>query len=371
MYKLFDYFIKQFKIIYNKFFDQDRKNYKSMSISDGVITLIDDLCLGGIFVLSILDAKYGRIMIGDAIAYITSISNIKSSIELFSGKFVEVVQQTLYISQIFEFIDMKVDSNNDNDKKITINKINSIKIENLSYKYENSNHYVLKNINLTLLDGDIVSLVGKNGSGKSTLVKIIAGFYDDYEGNIFVNDINLRLIDIESYQKVIGIFFQDYSKYELSLRENVAIGNLEDINSDKKIKKALSLTGMDKVFSLETQLGYWFENGTQLSGGQWIKIALSRTFMRNSDFYILDEPNASLDGISEKEILENYKLLVGKKIGLIVTHRLSSARFLSNKIVLLDKGEIISIGNHDELLEKSTVYKGMYDPEYLRSTKSS
>jgi len=131
------------------------------------------------------------------------------------------------------------------------------------------------------------------------------------------------------------------------------------------------LTGMDKVFSLETQLGYWFENGTQLSGGQWIKIALSRTFMRNSDFYILDEPNASLDGISEKEILENYKLLVGKKIGLIVTHRLSSARFLSNKIVLLDKGEIISIGNHDELLEKSTVYKGMYDPEYLRSTKSS
>ena len=359
MYKLFDYFIKQFKIIYNKFFDQDRKNYKSMSISDGVITLIDDLCLGGIFVLSILDAKYGRIMIGDAIAYITSISNIKSSIELFSGKFVEVVQQTLYISQIFEFIDMKVDSNNDNDKKITINKINSIKIENLSYKYENSNHYVLKNINLTLLDGDIVSLVGKNGSGKSTLVKIIAGFYDDYEGNIFVNDINLRLIDIESYQKVIGIFFQDYSKYELSLRENVAIGNLEDINSDKKIKKALSLTGMDKVFSLETQLGYWFENGTQLSGGQWIKIALSRTFMRNSDFYILDEPNASLDGISEK------------KIGLIVTHRLSSARFLSNKIVLLDKGEIISIGNHDELLEKSTVYKGMYDPEYLRSTKSS
>ncbi|MHB7981032.1 hypothetical protein CF067_09605 [Clostridium sporogenes] len=371
MYKLFDYFIKQFKIIYNKFFDQDRKNYKSMSISDGVITLIDDLCLGGIFVLSILDAKYGRIMIGDAIAYITSISNIKSSIELFSGKFVEVVQQTLYISQIFEFIDMKVDSNNDNDKKITINKINSIKIENLSYKYENSNHYVLKNINLTLLDGDIVSLVGKNGSGKSTLVKIIAGFYDDYEGNIFVNDINLRLIDIESYQKVIGIFFQDYSKYELSLRENVAIGNLEDINSDKKIKKALSLTGMDKVFSLETQLGYWFENGTQLSGGQWIKIALSRTFMRNSDFYILDEPNASLDGISEKEILENYKLLVGKKIGLIVTHRLSSARFLSNKIVLLDKGKIISIGNHDELLEKSTVYKGMYDPEYLRSTKSS
>jgi len=371
MYKLFNYFIKQFKIIYSKFFEQDRKNYKSMSISDGVITLIDDLCLGGIFVLSILDAKYGRIMIGDAIAYITSISNIKSSIELFSGKFVEVVQQTLYISQIFEFIDMKVDSNNDNDKKITINKINSIKIENLSYKYENSNHYVLKNINLTLLDGDIVSLVGKNGSGKSTLVKIIAGFYDDYEGNIFVNDINLRLIDIESYQKVIGIFFQDYSKYELSLRENVAIGNLEDINSDKKIKKALSLTGMDKVFSLETQLGYWFENGTQLSGGQWIKIALSRTFMRNSDFYILDEPNASLDGISEKEILENYKLLVGKKIGLIVTHRLSSARFLSNKIVLLDKGEIISIGNHDELLEKSTVYKGMYDPEYLRSTKSS
>ncbi|ENK0838544.1 ABC transporter ATP-binding protein [Clostridium sporogenes] len=371
MYKLFNYFIKQFKIIYSKFFEQDRKNYKSMSISDGVITLIDDLCLGGIFVLSILDAKYGRIMIGDAIAYITSISNIKSSIELFSGKFVEVVQQTLYISQIFEFIDMKVDSNNDNDKKITINKINSIKIENLSYKYENSNHYVLKNINLTLLDGDIVSLVGKNGSGKSTLVKIIAGFYDDYEGDIFVNDINLRLIDIESYQKVIGIFFQDYSKYELSLRENVAIGNLEDINSDKKIKKALSLTGMDKVFSLETQLGYWFENGTQLSGGQWIKIALSRTFMRNSDFYILDEPNASLDGISEKEILENYKLLVGKKIGLIVTHRLSSARFLSNKIVLLDKGEIISIGNHDELLEKSTVYKGMYDPEYLRSTKSS
>ncbi|APH14080.1 ABC transporter family protein [Clostridium sporogenes] len=370
MYKLFNYFIHKFKIIYDKFFEQDRKNNKSMSIADGVITLIDDLCLGGIFILSILDAKYGRIMIGDAIAYITSISNIKSSIESFSGGFLLVVEQTLYISQIFEFIDMDIDSNNDNDKKITINKINSIKIDNLSYKYENSDHYVLKNINLTLLEGDIISLVGRNGSGKSTLVKIIAGFYNNYEGNIFINDINLKLIDIESYQKAIGILFQDYTQYELSLRENVAVGNLDYVDSDKKIENALSLTGMDKVFSLETQLGYWFENGTQLSGGQWIKVALSRTFLRNSDLYILDEPNASLDGISEKEIFENYKLLVRKKIGLIVTHRLSSARFLSDKIVLLDKGEIISTGSHNELLKKSAVYRGMYDLEYEKSTNN-
>ncbi len=367
MYKLFNHFIHKFKVIYNKFFEQDRKNNKSMTIADGFITLIDDLCLGGIFVLSILDAKYGRILIGDAIAYITSISNIKNSIESFSAKFLEVVEQTLYISQIFEFIDMKIDSNNADDKKIIINKINSINIENLSYKYENSDHYVLKNINLILLEGDIVSLVGRNGSGKSTLVKIISGFYDNYEGNIYINDINLKLIDIESYQKSIGILFQDYTEYELSLRENVAVGNLDYVDSDEKIEKALSLTGMDKVFPLDAQLGYWFENGTQLSGGQWIKVALSRTFLRNSDLYILDEPNASLDGISEKEIFENYKLLVRKKIGLIVTHRLSSARFLSDKIVLLDKGEIISTGSHEELLKKSTVYRGMYDLEYEKS----
>lgn len=365
MYKLFNYFINKFKIIYNKFFEQDRKNNKSMTISDGVITLIDDLCLGGIFFLSILDAKYGLIMIGDALAYITSISNIKSNIETFSQKFVTVVQQTLYISQIFEFIDMNVANNHDKEKSIIIDRINNIRIENLSYKYKNSDYYALKNINLALSKGDIVSLVGKNGSGKSTLVKIIAGFYDDYEGDIYINDINLKFIDTESYQKAIGIFFQDYTKYELSLRENVAIGNLEDINSDPKIQNALALTGMDKIFPLEAQLGYWFENGTQLSGGQWIKIALSRTFIRNSDLYILDEPNASLDGISEKQIFESYKLLVKDKIGLIVTHRLSNARFLSNKIVLLDNGEITNIGTHDELLEESKAYKEMYESSAL------
>ena len=169
--------------------------------------------------------------------------------------------------------------------------------------FDGRGNYALYNLNLEIKDN--VILVGRNGSGKSTLIKILAGLYDDYEGKIFVNGINLKKIKKSSLQKNMSILFQDYNKYEMTVRDNIALGDLFNIK-DSDILEALKRTKspFSNSDGLDQQLGVWFKDGQQISGGEWLKIGLCKVLIKKSDFYILDEPNAALDAVSEKEILD-------------------------------------------------------------------
>lgn len=235
-------------------------------------------------------------------------------------------------------------------------------MKNISYKYRESDRYTLNNINLSLFKGEFTVIMGYNGAGKSTLMKIIMGLYSDYEGDIYINGINLKSMNKSNYRGHISTLFQDYIKYETKISENVFLGNLGDFEDVDKLKDILKKVGLEDLIGIQNQmLGYQFHEGRQISTGQWQKLALGRAIIRESEMYILDEPNSSLDLISEKLILDTIYNEIENKIGVMIGHRFNNIILKSDKIIVLNKGEIIEQGTHRSLLENEGVYRELYD----------
>ena len=301
MYGLFDHLVYKYRLIRTvcntkivRVHNRRAKTYIALALFEAGI---DFLVTVGILVQAFGDV----ISIGGFVLYCNSIDGLKENIVSVFTQLSFLYRNSAMIEQIRAFFNMKnEDIQNDGLK---IENIDSIKLIGVSYKYQKQEEYVLEDINVEIKSGQTVVFMGHNGSGKSTLMKIIMGIYNDYQGTILVNDIDRKRIDIQSYRSKVGVLFQDYIKYETSISENIAYGNInmcsaEDV--DKMLEK-VCLEGLSN--RKEKQLGYQFNEGLQLSMGQWQKIALARTLISNSDLYIFDEPNASIDLRSEKEIL--------------------------------------------------------------------
>ena len=369
LYNLSSYFLNKFKDINKEFVFQDKTIIVKRTKVNFIIEILDQVIGAFVMFLIIKSAYMGEILIGNTIAYIRCISSVQSNTAALLGSLVNLYQNNLYISLFFEFVNLPIENKSVSNGSI-LEEIDSIELKNVSYKYANRDSYAIKNINLKLDKDSKLALVGHNGSGKTTLIKIICGFYDDYEGDIFVNEINLKNLDLDSYRKRIGIVFQDYSKYELSLRENVATGDIEKLENDKEIACAIENANGEDILTnlsdgLDSQLGVWFDDGVQLSGGQWQKLALSRAFLRNSDIYILDEPSSALDPIAEYNMLCKCYELIQDKMGIFITHRLFSIKRMADDIVVLNNGEIIEQGCHDVLMNKNGYYAYLYNMQNL------
>lgn len=276
----------------------------------------------------------------------------------FLNSFSEIYNDILYVEQFYKLLDLDV-GNNDN-REVEIEEIKEIEFKNVNYIYEGSNNFTLSNINTKIKKGELIGIVGENGSGKTTFIKLLSGFYDNYQGEILINGIELMKINPDSLRKRMGIIFQDFNKYEMTLRENIGFGNLNEIYNDKKIEKILkeiNLKNKIDKFSdkIDTQMGNWFA-GEELSKGQWQRIALGRAFIREADLYILDEPTSSLDPISEKEI---FTLVVEKsrdKIGIFITHRLENIVELNLRVIMFSEGQIIGDGSSEQLMGSCEEY---------------
>lgn len=216
-----------------------------------------------------------------------------------------------------------------------------------------------------------MAIVGRNGSGKSTLLKIISGLYIPNTGEFLINNQNIKDIDIEHYREHISVLFQDFLKYEGTLEENVMLGDIGHEKVEEKIYNSLSKANVDFLknktgYQLKKELGAWFDDGIQLSGGQWQKIAIARAYYKNADIYLLDEPSAALDVMAEAKIFENFFDLSKDNIGIYITHRVKIAPN-AKKIVVMDGGKIVGIGTHNELLKKCKTYKELYRKEVEES----
>ena len=216
--------------------------------------------MGVLFCIVIFDTYAGNILIGDSVAYINVSSNIKSTLKQLLAQISAIYNDNLYINQIFEFLDMPEEEQIKRMEK-HIDEINTITVENLSYRYNSNNRYALKDVSFSLSKGDIVAIVGKNGAGKSTLAKILSVLYNDYEGSIRINGIEMRQIDKDQLRKKISILFQDFTKYELSLGENIGISDIDNLSNCDKQKRIIESIGLNMDLELTQQLGNWFENG--------------------------------------------------------------------------------------------------------------
>lgn len=363
-YSLAQYFTNKYKLIYDKFIIQDKKYLKKLFKTNTVISLLDEICSGSIFTIIILDMYTKKILIGDAVAYINVTNNIKTAIRQLLLQFSSIYNDTLYINQLFEFLDMPSEASHSSEQTQKLqNKINDISIDNLSYKYKTQNNYALNKLSISFKKGETIAIVGQNGAGKSTLAKILAALYQDYEGSIKINGIEMKEIDKNSLRKEISILFQDFTKYELSLKENISVSDISHQTDENKLYKTIKNIKFPEHIKITQQLGTWFKNGQKLSGGEWIKIGIGRVLFKNSSLIILDEPNAALDALAEIEIFKNIKNISNDKICLIITHRISNIPFYADKVLVLDKGEIVGFDSHEILIKKCDLYQKLYEAD--------
>ncbi|MFE6140020.1 ABC transporter ATP-binding protein [Bacillus sp. NPDC057893] len=365
LYNLGSHIITQYKGIYHDFLKVDKGIAKRRLILSFTFQFINQFVIAALILLILIAAFTKEIMIGTMVSYIQALSSTQNASQSLLHQIFSMYENNLYIEQLFSYLDVEEKDQNNDENAIKLDSIHSIEFKNVSFKYPGSESYALKDVSFSLKQNDIVAIVGKNGSGKSTLVKLLTRLYKNYTGEILINDKSIDSYSVQSIRDQIGVVFQDFVKYELTARENIGFGNLNYIKDDKSLYDATLQSGAyNLIYSLpnklDTQLGKWFSEGHQLSGGQWQKMAISRAIIKNSGMYILDEPSSALDPQAEQEVFEKFHNLTNEKIGIYISHRFSTVKH-STKILVFDEGRIIESGTHENLLKYNGVYSELYN----------
>lgn len=316
-------------------------------------------------VFVVLSAIEGKITVGDVALY-TSL--MQTACQFFrSFLYVAVIaylRSTERMARLFEFLAIKTEQKQGTRPLDTFE---SLTFDNVTFKYPHTDKYVLSGVSFTLNRGDKLSIVGINGSGKSTIIKLMLGLYDIDGGQILINGHPMSDYDIRDVRRQFSALFQSFVKYPLTLRENVALSALDRAADDAQIEHVLTQSGVyeDLKPKLSNALDSYMtrkfdDNGTELSKGQWQKIALSRAYFKQAAVIIFDEPSAALDAEAEDRIFKNFEDISDGKTGIMISHRISGAR-LSSKIIVLDDGKITEQGTHDELVTRDGLYAKLYN----------
>lgn len=306
----------------------------------------------------------GAITIGQMTMYIAQFrlgqNSVTNSLTSINGMY----EDNLYLSNLTEYLEHKVPEQT-GDKSMGPNPRDGIRFENVSFYYPGAQSPALNKINLHITSGESLAIVGENGSGKTTLIKLLTRLYTPTEGRILIDGLDLQEWDTDAIRKKIGVIFQDFARYQLIVGENIGIGDVENITEENQIAEA-ARKGMadefikDLPLDYNTQLGTWFKDGKDLSGGQWQKIALSRAFMcSQADILILDEPTAAIDARAEAEIFAHFGELTDNRISIIISHRFSTVR-IADHIIVLEKSEVLEQGSHQQLLDRNGQYATLF-----------
>ncbi|SDX29185.1 ATP-binding cassette, subfamily B [Marininema mesophilum] len=380
LYQLGPYLIDQYQKIHRSFIAEDkeialqRRNLSFLYYGINYTAVM-------IVIHFIFKAAYMKqLMIGNVVGYLQAINLTLSTARNLTQEVMLLFQNNLFLEQLFTYLDMKVESPAEliEGKKHLQSPITQLELRNLSFQYPNTDKPVLKGINLQLHAGETLAIVGPNGSGKSTLIKILTQMYNQFTGEYLINRTSIRKYDSDEVNRRIGGVFQDFVQYEMPLRHNIGFGDVEKIDDDLALMKAAEKGGLSSLVhslpkKLDTQLGKLFKDGHQLSGGQWQRVAIARAYLRDADICLFDEPSSFLDPQAEHEVFEKFKDLVRDRIGIFITHRLSSVRY-ADRIIVMDQGQIVEMGSHDQLINLNGLYKDMFTKQaesYLDAKISS
>jgi ATP-binding cassette subfamily B protein len=334
-----------------------------MSFVSGFVT-------GTILALAYVFVAYkgiqGTISPGAVVLVIGAFTSVSGTLSNISSTFVAVDQHTTFLEDYFSFLAVEpllpVPSK---PETIPAGAIEAIEFDNVTFTYPGVNEPSILGLNLRIRKGELIALVGENGAGKSTLVKLLLRFYDTQQGKILVDGIDVKDLRPEDLRNRIGVLFQDYATYELSIRENVVMGRPNGKPDDGQVIKALQDSRSEWLVSkmpsgLDSKVGRLFEGGHDLSGGEWQRLALARIMYRNADVWILDEPTSSLDPEAEAAIFAELKENLKGRIGIIISHRFSTVR-IADRIAVIDDGRVTELGTHEELLEAGNRYAELFE----------
>ena len=366
LFGLADFISSTFKRISDKYYKANKKLSIKKSLWGGVFHILGDLAYYGAYVFIVLKAVAGLVTIGDLTFLAGSFSQLRNQLQTVFSRFSNITQSAMYLQDYFEFTDMDFSNDNPEQYREAPSEFNhSIHFDNVSFSYPQSEKMVLSSLTFDLKKGEKLALVGENGAGKTTLIKLLLRLYEPTGGQILMDGVPIREYRKEDYQKMLGAIFQDFVKYYLTAKINIAVGNIDEEHNIDKIKDAaVQSLANDVIESLplgyDQGLGRRFKKGAELSGGQWQKIALARAYMSDAPIIILDEPTSALDARAESEVFQRFIGLTKDRTSIIISHRFSTVR-MANRILVLENGSILELGTHKELLANPKLYAELFE----------
>lgn len=365
IFNLSGFLINRFKTLSNKFYADNKRLSVKRASWGTVFALLGSMGYYTAYIVMILKTVEGVLTIGTLTFLAGSFRQLRSLLENILSRFTSVSQGAIYLRDFFEFFEIEPKIKAASKPLPFPNPVKQgFTFENVGFRYHNSDKWANRNLSFTLQAGEKLALVGENGAGKTTLVKLLARLYDPTEGRILLDGIDLREYDIQQLRKHTGIIFQDYLRYQMSFAQNIAVGNIEEQHNrvliETAAEKSLANLLANKLPNHYDQaLGRRFNDGVELSGGEWQKVALARAYMKDAQLLILDEPTSALDARAEYEVFQRFAELTKGKSAVLISHRFSTVR-MADRILVLDKGQLIEIGSHEALLALGGRYAELF-----------
>src|SRR5580658_7055884 len=366
LFNLSGYLTSRFSGLSQRIYEENVALDRRRLFWGGLLAILGQLRYYAAYGLRVYRTIQGRYRIGDLTLITTAIMQSMSSIQQAFSTASGVADQALFITDLLAFFEMKPQVESKVGGLPAPRPIvRGFEFRNVSFVYPGTDRRILTDFNFKLSPGDRVALIGENGQGKTTMVKLITRLYDPTEGQVLLDGIDLREYDLASLHSEIGVIFQDFMRYEMTARENIAVGRIEVSHAQEEIEYAAEKSlaaGVVATLSggYDQMLGRRFDGGVDLSGGEWQKLALARAYLRDAQLLVLDEPTASLDARSEFEVFERFAELTYGKMALLISHRFSTVR-MADRIVVLEGGRLVEEGSHAELIALGGRYAAMFE----------
>jgi ATP-binding cassette subfamily B protein len=366
LFGLSDFLTGRFTSLSNQILDENLTLSRKRLIAVSCLSLLSTGGYYGAYLWVVFETVTGHFTIGTLSFLTVSIMNASNTISQIFSTLSGIADQALFLTDLIAFFGMKPTVQSKPNALPAPRPIRQgFEFRDVSFSYPGTERLILSNLNFRVEPGERIALIGQNGQGKTTIVKLMTRLYDPTAGQVLLDGIDLREYSIEDLCQEVGVIFQDFMRYEMTARENIAVGRIEFLDDEKRIHAAAEKSLADGVIQqlagkYDQMLGRRFEGGVDLSGGEWQKLALARAYLREAQILILDEPTAALDARAEFEVFQRFNELTRDKMALFISHRFSTVR-MAERIIVLENGSIAEEGSHDSLMARGGTYAGMFE----------
>lgn len=366
LFGLRDFLIGSFSGMADTIFEQNVDLSKRRLLAGALLSMLATAGYYTAYALVLWRTIHGEFAVAVLFVLTSAILQVSANLQQIFVNASGVADQALFLTDLLAFFAMEPTVRSKPGAiKIPRPIRQGIEFRNVSFAYPGTTRLVLKDFNFHLHPQERVALIGENGQGKTTIVKLITRLYDPTEGQILIDGVDLREYDMDDLCHEIGVIFQDFMRYEMTARENIAVGRIQELDRLDRIEAAAQMSLADEVISrlpagMEQQLGRRFEGGVDLSGGEWQRMALARAYLRDAQLLVLDEPTAALDARSEQEVFQRFAELTRGKMALLISHRFSTVK-MTDRIVVLSHGVLTEEGTHEELVRRGGLYAEMFE----------
>ena len=366
LFGLAPFLTERFSRLSNQIYDEDVSLARRRLVAGSFLSMIGTAGYYSAYVFVIWRTITGVLSIGELTFLASSIQQASSNIQQIFSTVSSIADQALFLTDLIAFFEMRpAIASKPNALPVPRPITRGFEFRNVTFRYPGSSRLVLDGLNFHFRSGERIALIGENGEGKTTIVKLLTRLYDPLEGQVLLDGVDLREYNLEDLYQEIGVIFQDFMRYEMTARDNIAVGRIEQIDDLPLLQQSAQKSMADEVigklpYGYEQMLGRRFDGGVDLSGGEWQKVALARAYLRDAQILILDEPTAALDARSEFEVFQRFAELTAGKMALFISHRFSTVR-MADRIVVLEHGRIAEDGDHEQLTRLGGRYAEMFE----------